>query len=984
MKKFSIFVLLLVSAILLHAEQVTITATKSVYVKFTNKSNGNVFYGTGGSYNLGYFNGVSSESPREVSRAVLKFDLTTIPANATISLADFHYTLGSDRTMTQDSFKVTNTSLINYPEDAFNACSTSTYITNLPYMSGGTQNNLTTQVIAKIGSYLYLGCYAKFESTTSYATFSIAEMKITYTVPVVSVDLTVTNNFPSNSSGAEGQVKIAGQQFPAPVNTTRDVGAVLALETVAGQKDVNNYDMVWNNYAQVNHSEWKREPFGQQPATMSTINAINYTIQSTDNNGKVKAYLRKNYHLSKNDALEGNSTSATPYTDVVEGNTGTVATDVTKVVNNISYQFWQWSDGVGTNSRTVSPTDNTTYTARYKASQHSSNTTAYANNNQRKIVRIENGTLVQVYESMEAIWLEKSTDNGATWQIANNGMPIGARLAKSPSISSYYNSVIVVFQQYIGGSPYCELPVKVYDFDTNTLYNSYTLTNIEGYYWLPDYSEDTSPVISWGASGKGAIAWHKKAGDSQIYYLPFTCGAPNNYVLSPGVIGNVYSSLSVNQAFAGHPTIGYERYQDPISYVWYYYVHLAWEVWTNGVPSIHYIRGTYPAASNEITWDAVQNISSGSGYTKNYNPSLTNFREGARICWVGERIVYPYQEGEQTYDSPGVIEKLVVFKAPDYWRYWDFGANVNPPCIAQTGQAKYAFAWTEPFEGSETVCTAQFTTNSLGDQMQLLPSSGRDVQLANGSSIGDFSTTYGSVFWSNTAPYNFTTTANLESYIPPAKSSGVTLSGGREGIIRKDTCEFYFCLGDIMLNNQKVEFVSVAEKAPLSGLTDLNAYLRTKPFTVRSSSSLNYSVIYGITDSVHAVTALTNGKTITYTVKLVEEATGAVLGTFDNVTCSENNAHRYAQIAYEVDLSGIGEKQVRLELCAATNIEIPALSMADKRANTALVAKSNMKKITLKLNSDKVTTYAMEQNYPNPFNPATTISYQLPKAGIVT
>jgi len=67
------------------------------------------------------------------------------------------------------------------------------------------------------------------------------------------------------------------------------------------------------------------------------------------------------------------------------------------------------------------------------------------------------------YESMNSVWLEKSTDNGSTWQLMNNGKPLNGGIVsgKSPSLSLDYddpnnnysynteNNFYLVYQKYI-------------------------------------------------------------------------------------------------------------------------------------------------------------------------------------------------------------------------------------------------------------------------------------------------------------------------------------------------------------------------------------------------------------------------------------------------------------------------------------------------------------------------------------------------------
>ncbi|PJA98238.1 MAG: hypothetical protein CO128_08360, partial [Ignavibacteriales bacterium CG_4_9_14_3_um_filter_30_11] len=106
-------------------------------------------------------------------------------------------------------------------------------------------------------------------------------------------------------------------------------------------------------------------------------------------------------------------------------------------VNNSNYAALQ-----NPNSSSTAVVFNNTsaiVTANLKGTQLSNNVNSYANNSQRKVVRTTNGYIHQVYESLGKVWYERSTDNGATWDIMNGGQPLDSGSGKLPAIDYYGN-----------------------------------------------------------------------------------------------------------------------------------------------------------------------------------------------------------------------------------------------------------------------------------------------------------------------------------------------------------------------------------------------------------------------------------------------------------------------------------------------------------------------------------------------------------------
>ncbi|MDP2363097.1 MAG: DUF2974 domain-containing protein [Ignavibacteria bacterium] len=152
--------------------------------------------------------------------------------------------------------------------------------------------------------------------------------------------------------------------------------------------------------------------------------------------------------------------------------------------------------------------------ANYKGQGLSNDQNAYANNSQRKFVRTLDGHLHCVYESMNRIWYERSTNNGQTWELMNNGKPLSNQDSKLPAIDYRpkfpgsgvaFGDVGIVFQEKNGEA----YKIKFYGFGPNfgTGYpdpNPIELYSTSVY----PYTFDANPAIAWQHNGDLVVVWN--------------------------------------------------------------------------------------------------------------------------------------------------------------------------------------------------------------------------------------------------------------------------------------------------------------------------------------------------------------------------------------------------------------------------------------------------------------------------------------------
>ncbi len=186
-----------------------------------------------------------------------------------------------------------------------------------------------------------------------------------------------------------------------------------------------------------------------------------------------------------------------------------------RIYNNKSYRFAGWKDNLLLpNPRQITPEGNTTLEAYYKYPNHSNDAGAYYNNSQRKFVKTTDGRMHIVYESMNKIWYEISTDGGSTWRLMNNNRPLNVNDAKNPSMDYNGNVVAIVYQEQNGTSYHIKL-ASFYASGNDYILGQNTLASDE---YSESYTTNANPVIGWGYNGRAMIVWERKTWPAGLYY----------------------------------------------------------------------------------------------------------------------------------------------------------------------------------------------------------------------------------------------------------------------------------------------------------------------------------------------------------------------------------------------------------------------------------------------------------------------------------
>jgi hypothetical protein len=535
------------------------------------------------------------------------------------------------------------------------------------------------------------------------------------------------------------------------------------------------------------------------------------------------------------------------------GNWSSTGTDPL-IQNNIVSGYYE--------SPVVFRSGNAAVTANLKGTQLSNQTNAYSNTSQRRFIQTPDGVKHICYESMNKVWYELSTDNGATWFLGNGGKPLSSADSKNPSMSFYGNQVGIVWQEKSGSSSNIKMAVFYSANYASSVFSTLVSNDC-------DYTTNANPVIAFcylnSPNGNTVVVWsgfdmcENPLGNTALkYWYGNATSNGISQISQCGITGTDENSINPTL------TADYTNTSSPV------YFHFAWQQVINSSTSkINYCK--IYASGNNLANTTFEEASLNSGISKNYNPVIVLKKFGTSeyiyVTWLGNRT------------SPNTETKVLLkYKLGTNWSTTGvYGTSpvqnfsINKGTTITNNQEPLALCWSEPNGSSfsNKLRKAPGSTSIL-----TLNSTGKDIQINNGTT---FSSMFANSFSSVSLPYSFNLSQNFGSI---NKENSMQIFNGREGVVGKNGAQFFFALGDISINGQNINFISVPDTVSVNSLPLLNAYFESEPFTVNSSSNLIYGVQYGITDSLLCSSALSENEQINFKVELLDALTNEVLGVY--------------------------------------------------------------------------------------------------------
>lgn len=785
---------------------------------------------------------------------------------------------------------------------------------------------------------------------------------------------TIKNTITSADLGFPDETAEIGVQYDpgTVVNLWRGVyyGITTTHTTITKNNTVYNFRN-WNNYENFSNST---------------------TLRVLDRTSEFRAMFQPTEPLTISSYLEGGSSSDeyqltwqnTQITETLQlGNvynafdyqlnedkySATIPSQI-QALNN-TWNFIEWEDGLQNTTRSnIQVTEPTNISAKYKGSLTSNTDFAFYGPSQRKIARTSEGYYHLVYESMGKVWYEVNISNGWHFIPPVDVEPILALSssdAKYPSIAVNGINSLVVYQENVNGQA---------DIALKYLYSNFSVSERR----IPtseSYSVELTPVASFSTSNEFMVVWKSSDGlKYQVYQIE------NNQIGNSIDSGNIPNTASVsrNPSIAGTYNTGLSSTQ--------YHI-----VWQDGVNSIKYVM-YYNGGGTKFFY--ANTVSSSSGYENHWNPEVVISGSTVYVGWVGQR----YEAGEE---EPGPIQwKTNAFGGGGgsfgEWKErgllgsfngssWNgiskaLGSDVDDVALNTAGSSVVFAYYTET--SLETYYTRGVQSGDGFNTIFNISEGGKSFMLSNGSSLNNmkwFDVDYPSEHLQPLGPPYSLKNGNIATQYKQGSTENYALIG-REGVTTRDSVQFYFTFGEIIVDGVQVNFVELPDTMKeIKNSNQLNKFLVSEPFTLDDNSQFTYGVMCGVADSADVEVALEKNKYINFKVELIEDQSQKVLGVYDNVTFTSDSINYYSNKNYQVDTKGIGNKTVRLRLQVKDNFK-QNYSIGNLLVEDSLMYKKGYHELNYK-GELLVKDYDLVQNYPNPFNPATTIKYQIPKSGHV-